>query len=80
MYLMVKAGGKYWRMDYTHEKKRKTLALGAHHEVSIIKARQRRVMAPAEARIKRRQSAKVEFKTNTPALPRALARGLARAM
>lgn len=45
MYLLVKAGGKYWRMDYTHEKKRKTLALGAYPEVSIIKARQRRVKA-----------------------------------
>ncbi len=28
MYLLVKAGGKYWRMDYAHADKRKTLALG----------------------------------------------------
>ena len=27
MYLLVKAGGRYWRMDYTHASKRKTLAL-----------------------------------------------------
>jgi hypothetical protein len=26
MYLLVKAAGKYWRMDYTHAAKRKTLA------------------------------------------------------
>ena len=30
MYLLVKAGGKYWRMDYTHADKRKTLALGVY--------------------------------------------------
>ena len=66
MYLLVKAGGKYWRMNYTHEKKRKALALGTYPQVSIIKARQRRVKAPAEARIKRNQSAKVEFKYEHP--------------
>ena len=42
MYLLVKAGGKYWRMDYTHADKRKTLALGVYPEVSLAKARQRR--------------------------------------
>ena len=42
MYLLVKAGGKYWRMDYTHVDKRKTLALGVYPEVSLAKARQRR--------------------------------------
>jgi integrase len=42
MYLLVKAGGKYWRMDYTHVAKRKTLALGVYPEVSLAKARQRR--------------------------------------
>ena len=30
MYLLVKAGGRYWRMDYTHASKRKTLALGVY--------------------------------------------------
>lgn len=45
MYLLVKAGGKYWRMDYTHAEKRKTLALGIYPEVSLAKARQRRVKA-----------------------------------
>ena len=42
MYLLVKAGGKYWRMDCTHADKRKTLALGVYPEVSLAKARQRR--------------------------------------
>ena len=42
MYLLVTAGGKYWRMDYRFAEKRKTLALGVYPEVSLAKARQRR--------------------------------------
>lgn len=42
MYLLVKASGRYWRMDYTHAHKRKTLALGVYPEVSLAKARKRR--------------------------------------
>ena len=42
MYLLVKGSGRYWRMDYTHAKKRKTLALGVYPEVSLAKARKRR--------------------------------------
>ena len=42
MYLLVKAAGKYWRMDYAHAGKRKTLALGVYPDVSLAKARQRR--------------------------------------
>ena len=42
MYLLVKASGRYWRMDYTHASKRKTLALGVYPEVSLSKARKRR--------------------------------------
>jgi integrase len=45
MYLLVKAAGKYWRQDYTHDGKRKTLALGTYPEVSLLKARQRRERA-----------------------------------
>lgn len=45
MYLLVKTGGKYWRMDYTHTAKRKTLALGVYPDVSLAKARQRREKA-----------------------------------
>jgi integrase len=42
MYLLVNAGGKYWRMDYRFEGKRKTLALGVYSDVSLAKARLRR--------------------------------------
>lgn len=42
MYLLVKAAGKYWRMDYSFSGKRKTLALGTYPEVSLAKARDRR--------------------------------------
>ena len=42
MYLLVKASGRYWRMDYTHASQRKTLALGVYPEVSLAKARKRR--------------------------------------
>ncbi len=45
MYLLVKTVGKYWRMDYRHIGKRKTLALGVYPEVSLAKARQRREKA-----------------------------------
>ena len=42
MYLLVKAPGKYWRMDYRFADKRKTLALGVYPEVSLATARSRR--------------------------------------
>lgn len=42
MYLLVKEAGKYWRMDYRFEDKRKTLALGVYPAVSLAKARKRR--------------------------------------
>lgn len=42
MYLLVKATGKYWRMDYRHLNKRKTLALGVYPDISLAKARKRR--------------------------------------
>ncbi|GAC1505478.1 MAG: integrase arm-type DNA-binding domain-containing protein [Steroidobacteraceae bacterium] len=45
MYLLVNAGGKYWRMDYRFGGKRKTLALGVYPAVSLAKARQRRDQA-----------------------------------
>lgn len=45
MYLLVKAPGKYWRMDYTLAGKRKTLALGVYPDVSLAKARERRAAA-----------------------------------
>ena len=45
MYLLVKASGKYWRMDYAHLEKRKTLALGVYPAVSLLKARKGREKA-----------------------------------
>ena len=42
MYLLVKAGGKYWRMNYRFADKRKTLALGVYPAVSLAKARAKR--------------------------------------
>jgi integrase len=42
MYLLVKAGSKYWRLDYRFLGKRKTLALGVYPAVSLAKARKRR--------------------------------------
>lgn len=47
MYLLVNAGGKYWRMDYRFAEKRKTLALGVYPAVPLLKARQRREAARA---------------------------------
>ena len=45
MYLLVKAAGKYWRMNYRFTDKRKTLALGVHPAVSLAQARERREAA-----------------------------------
>lgn len=43
MYLLLKPdGGRYWRMDYRYDKKRKTLALGVYPTVTLLDARQRR--------------------------------------
>lgn len=47
LYLLVKAAGKYWRMDYRFAGKRKTLALGTYPEISLAKARTRREEARA---------------------------------
>lgn len=42
MYLLVNATGKYWRMDYRFNGKRKTLALGVYPAVSLAQARKAR--------------------------------------
>lgn len=42
LYLLVKASGKYWRMDYRFAGKRKTLALGVYPAVMLSKARKGR--------------------------------------
>jgi integrase len=42
LHLLVKAAGKYWRMNYRYQGKQKTLALGTYPEVTLAKARARR--------------------------------------
>lgn len=42
LYLLVNAAGRYWRMDYRHDGKRKTLAFGVYPDVSLARAREKR--------------------------------------
>jgi integrase len=42
LYLLVNAAGKYWRMDYRFDGKRKTSALGVYPDVSLARAREKR--------------------------------------
>ena len=43
MYLLVHPkGGKWWRLDYRYQGKRKTLSLGIYPDVSIKVARKKR--------------------------------------
>ncbi len=41
-YLLVKAAGKYWRMDYRFAGKRKTLAIGVYPTTTLSDARKKR--------------------------------------
>ena len=45
MYLLVKATGKYWRMNYRFNGKQKTLALGVYPATSLANARKAREKA-----------------------------------
>jgi hypothetical protein len=45
MYLLVKAAGKYWRLNYRFAGKQKTLALGVYPEVTLAEERKRRAAA-----------------------------------
>ena len=43
MYLLIHPkGGKWWRLDYRYQSKRKTLSLGTYPDVSIKVARKKR--------------------------------------
>ena len=42
LYLLVKAAGKYWRFNYRHLGKQKTLALGVYPAVTLLAARKLR--------------------------------------
>ena len=49
MYLLLHPNGsKYWRMDFRHQGKQKTLALGIWPEVSLREAREKRDKAKLE--------------------------------
>ena len=49
MYLLLHPNGsKYWRMDFRHQGKQKTLALGIWPEVSLREAREKRDKAKSE--------------------------------
>lgn len=41
LYLLINQAGKYWRWDYRHLGKRKTLALGVYPDTSLSQARER---------------------------------------
>jgi len=41
LYLLVSTTGKYWRMDYRFEGKRKTLALGVDPDTGLADARRK---------------------------------------
>ena len=45
MYLLASATGKYWRLDYRFDAKRKALALGCYPDVPLARARERREAA-----------------------------------
>ncbi len=42
LFLLVKSGGKYWRMAYRYGGKQKTLAFGAYSAVTLAQARKKR--------------------------------------
>ncbi|MBF0802978.1 MULTISPECIES: Arm DNA-binding domain-containing protein [Neisseria] len=55
LYLLVKPNdGKYWRLDYAIDRKRKTLAIGVYPTISLAKVREaaenaRRMIAAGQA-------------------------------
>ena len=62
LYLLVNQIGKYWRMDYRFDGKRKNLALGVYPDVSLADANEKQdiarknwPMASTQARTRRRK-------------------------
>jgi hypothetical protein len=45
MYLLIKNAGRYWRLDYGIDGKRKTFSISVYPEVSLREARDRRDLA-----------------------------------
>lgn len=70
LYLLVKPNGsKWWRIDYTHEGKRKTLSLGVYPKTTLSNARDKAAMAhnqisngidPSEIKKQSKQAAKID--------------------
>jgi len=72
LYLLVKAKGKYWRLDYRFARKRKTLALGVYPTVTLKQAREARESAKSMLSNnidpnQRKQAAKLEAMTKATA-------------
>lgn len=73
LYLLVKAKGKYWRMDYRYLGRQRTLALGVYPDVTLAQARKGRDDAkkllaqdqdPSQAKREEKQRKRAEA-TNT---------------
>jgi integrase len=73
LHLLVNQQGKYWRMDYRFDDKRRTLALGVYPDTTLAKAREKRDNArkllaggldPAENK-KARKAARRELVANS---------------
>lgn len=80
LYLLVNQTGKYWRWDYRHAGKRKTLALGVYPEVGLAQARERHQGArklldegvdPSQARKDDKRAAKLAAANSLEAVARA---------
>ena len=83
LYLLVKAAGKYWRMDYRFANKRKTLALGVYPAASLDDARSKandtREMLndgidPCECKKEIKQAQRAEVQGQRPRHPGAVLR------
>ncbi len=48
LYLLINEAGKYWRFNYRHDGKQRTLALGVYPDVSLAQARDRRDKARSQ--------------------------------
>lgn len=69
LYLLVKSAGKYWRWDYRHSGKRKTMALGVYPEVTLQQAREklyaeRKLLADGTDPMAQRSLAKLAAETD----------------
>src|SRR3546814_19833177 len=69
LYLLINKTGKYWRWDYRHGDKRRTMALGVYPAVSLAEARTQ----PLEA-TKRLAACDDPLAPHHPATPRTEAR------